>query len=354
MARILYAVQGDGLGHATRAHSVAAGLIRRGHEVRFLSSLKGTRYLREYFPDSVTDIFGFRLNYDHGRIRRLETVMDVARGLVRHIRPTLRRVKRVFREHRPDLLITDAEWFAPTVARSLRVPFVSLDNQHMLTHCAIDRPPGFARDYLNAYAVVRLYHTGARRYLISSFFTAPIRHQPATLVPPILRREIYARKVEHGDYWVAYLGGSGAHDRMRRVLEAYTDVEIRAYGFGTVGRQGRVTYKPMSADGFLDDLSGCAAVVSSAGHTLIGECHYLDKPMLLVPFAGQFEQRLNAHYVTRMGTGCWVDRLTGMAMSDFAERIETYRSVMRERPKPTLEPVLDAVERELPYKKTWD
>lgn len=348
MARILYSVQGDGLGHATRAHSVAEGLMTRGHEVRFVSSLKGTRYLSGHFPGLVTDIFGFRLSYDHGRVRRLRTLLDVMRGMARDVRPTLRRVRCVFHDYKPELVITDAEWFAPAMAKLLLIPFVSLDNQHLLTHCRIDRPPGSAKDFLNAYAVVRLYHMGARRYLISTFFDAPIRHQPATLVPPILRREVYKRTSERRDYWVAYLGGSGEHDRMRRVLESYTDAPIRAYGFGIVGQHGRVTYKPMSADEFLDDLAGCAAVVSSAGHTLIGECQYFDKPMLLVPFARQFEQRLNAHYVTRMGIGRSVDKLTVKAMGEFAEGMERYHITMRARPKPALATVLDAIERELP------
>lgn len=161
MARILYAVQGDGLGHATRAHSVGLGLLKRGHEVRFVSSLKGTRYLREHFPGLVTDIFGFKLAYEHGRIRRLKTISHVIRGMIGNVRPTLSRLRRVFRENQPDLLITDAESFTPVVARSMQVPFVSLDNQHLLTHCKIERPAGCTGDFLNAYAVVRLYHTGA-------------------------------------------------------------------------------------------------------------------------------------------------------------------------------------------------
>ena len=347
MARILYAVHGDGLGHATRAHSVAAGLLKRGHEVRFISSLKGTQYLREHFPGLVTDVFGFCLAYEDGRIRRNKTLLDVIRGVARHVRPTIGLVRRVFREFPPDLVISDAEVFTPVVAKSMLVPFVSLDNQHVLTHCRIDRPPGLTRDFYNAYTVVRLYHTGARRYLISSFFEAPIRHHPTTLVPPILRPEVYSQEVRHGDHWVAYLGGSGGHEPMRRVLETFTEAPIRAYGFGITGKIGNVTYRPMSTDGFLEDLAGCAAVVSSAGHTLIGECLYLGKPMLLVPIARQFEQRLNAHYVARMGLGRYAERLTVSAMSGFAEQLETYRAAFEGRPRPAIAPVLDAIEREL-------
>jgi uncharacterized protein (TIGR00661 family) len=348
MGRILYAVQGEGLGHATRAHSVGAGLIERGHEVRFVSSRLATPYLREHFPDRVEDIFGFRLVFTDGRIRFGKTVARNTYEGVRDVWPTLRAVRRIFHEFQPDLLITDAEEFTPAVARFLGVPFVSVDNQHLLTHCDVDRPPGFALDYVNAYLVIRLFHAGARRYLISTFIDAPIRHQPATLVPPVLRKEVYKQAVRHGDYLVAYLGGSGEYDRMRRALELSSRMPIRAYGFGIEGEHGRVTYKATSANGFLKDLAGCAGVVASAGHSLVSESLYLDKPMLLVPIAGQFEQLLNAHYVERMGAGRAVANLTPQDIAEFADKLDTYRAAITDRPKASLAPVLDAIERELP------
>lgn len=348
MGRILYAVQGEGLGHATRAHSVGAGLIERGHEVRFVSSRLATPYLREHFPDRVEDIFGFRLVFTDGRIRLGKTVAKNTYEVMRGAWPTFRAVRRVFHDFRPNLLITDAEEFTPPVARFLGVPFVSVDNQHLLTHCEVERPPGFALDYINAYLAIRLFHAGARRYLISTFIDAPIRHQPTTLVPPVLRAEVYKQAVRHGDYLVAYLGGSGEHDRMRRALESCGAMPVRAYGFGISGEHARVTYKATSATGFLKDLAGCAGVVASAGHSLVSESLYLDKPMLLVPIARQFEQLLNAHYVERMGAGRAVARLTPQAIAEFTDKLDTYRAAIATRPKASLAPILDAIERELP------
>lgn len=348
MARILYAALGDGLGHAVRAHSVGAGLMERGHSMHFVSSLKGSRYLHEHFPDSVTDIFGFSLAYDNGRVRRTQTLLGTVYGAGRNIRATLQRLARVFRTYRPDLVVVDGEWFVPKVAKRMGVPFVSLDNQHLLTHCRVERPPGMIRDFWGAYTLVRLYHTGARRYFVSTFFDAPIRHQPTTLVPPILRHQVYAKRRSDGDHWLVYLGGSGGHDRMCRTLEAFDAVPMRAYGFGRTGQVRHVTYKPPCTDEFIEDLAGCAAVVASAGHTLIGECLYFEKPMLLVPFARQFEQRLNAHMVTQMGVGRFVDDLSVDALGGFDTHIEDCRRAMRGVQKPALEPVLQALERELP------
>jgi uncharacterized protein (TIGR00661 family) len=322
--------------------------MRRGHEVRFVASRQATQYLSEQFPGRVDDIFGFCLVLEDTRLRLRKTVLRNACGVVRDALPTFRTVRRVFREFAPDLLITDAEEFSPAVANVLGVPFISLDNQHLMTHCQIQRPPGFAFDYVNAYVAIRLFHAGAQRYLVSTFIEAPIRHQPTTLVPPVLREDVYNREVRHGDYLVAYLGGSGKSKRVRRVLEALSGIHIRAYGFGLTGEFGNVTYKAPSAEGFLEDLAGCAGVVASAGHTLVSECLHMDKPMLLMPIARQYEQLLNAHYVELMGAGRAVAELTPQEVTEFTGKLDTYRATIAVRPKASLTPVLEAIERELP------
>ncbi len=66
---------------------------------------------------------------------------------------------------------------------------------------------------------------------------------------------------------------------------------------------GCIEYRPRSVDGFLDDLVGCAGVVTGGGFSLLSEAVYLHKPVLSVPLAGQFEQLMNARYLEREGYG---------------------------------------------------
>lgn len=347
MARILYAAHGEGLGHAVRAHSVGAGLLARGHQVRFVSSLLGAKYLTDHFPDTTREIWGPSTYSKNGRVYPLRTVYKTASGIMRLGWQSLKSVDRIFSEFRPDLLISDAESFTPLLAMIRGIPFISLDNQHILTHCDVGSTAGYRSEFLQAYAAVRTYHVGARRYLISTFFDARIRYQPCTLVPPILRPVVYSTAKSQGDYLVAYLGALMTTDRMSAILESLDSMPVRAYGFDHVGQRGNVLYKASSSQGFLEDLAGCAGIVATAGHSLIGECLFLEKPMLHVPFAGQFEQRLNANQVRQMGVGNFVERLTVDAIRSFIEQLESYRQALGQLEKASLEPVLDAIEREL-------
>ncbi|MEK6799583.1 MAG: glycosyltransferase family protein [Planctomycetota bacterium] len=348
MARILYAASGDGYGHAVRAHGVGAGLLARGHDVRFLSCDKTTRYLEPHYPDRLHHIFGLFTVYNQGRVEPWQTLVHNARRAWSGMGPSNQAVKSLLRSYEPDLVITDFEPFAAFWARRFGIPYVSLDNQHLLTHCEVDHPPGFWRDIMNAYLTVRLYYGGAKRYLITTFIQAPIRYHPTTLVNPILRPHVYAKQPRDGGFLLAYKGAGGENDAMREELEKFDRLPIRAYGFGIEGRRKHVEFRPIEADAFLDDLAGCAGVVTSAGHSLVCECLHFEKPMLLIPIAQQYEQILNARHVEKLGAGKALRRLTGGAMDEFIDGLDGYRASMSTLPKASIHPVLDAIEREIP------
>jgi uncharacterized protein (TIGR00661 family) len=348
MARILYAAAGDGYGHATRAHSVGAGLLARGHDVRFLGSLKSSSYLKEHFPGLVDDIFGLLCCYRGDRISAFETVKTNVLRSFTELRPCNETFLRVTRGFEPELIISDFEPFSAFWAQWLGYRYISLDNQHLLTHCRVDRVSGEFRSLANAWATIRFYYANAHRYLITTFIQAPIKHQPATIVPPVLRPAVYELGSTSEDFLLAYLGGRMPKDEMCSALESLGDVPVRAYNFGQTGRVGNVEYLPVSAEGFLRDLSRCAGVISSAGHSLLCECVYFRKPILVKPIAGQYEQVLNAHYVERLGLGVSVDRYTARGIHEFMDHLDDYRASMSGIPQVALDPVLDAIEAEVP------
>lgn len=348
MARILYAASGDGYGHAVRIHSVGAALLERGHDVRFLSSYKTNDYLKSYYPDRIETVFGLFTIYNQGKVEPYETLKYNIRRAITDLAPFNQNVRRLMKSFRPDLVITDFEPFSAFWARRLGIPFISLDNQHLLTHCKVDHPPGFKRDILNAYLTIRLYYSGAKRYLITSFFDAPIRYHPTTIVAPILRAKVYKVTPRDSDFVLAYKGAGGENVATRDALLQYDRTEIRAYGFGIEGQQGHVTFKKTHADEFITDLSQCKAVVSTAGHSLVCEAIHLRKPMLLIPMKQQYEQILNAHYVAKLGFGEFHGQLRMDEMDTFLSRVDQYKSRLADLPQTGIDSVIDAVEREIP------
>ncbi len=322
--------------------------MKRGHEVRFVCSNRALDYLRPRFPDQVHEVLGLMTIYREGRAEIVETIVRNIQAAFSSLRASNGALKRMLSAYEPELVITDFEPFTAFWARRHGVPYVSLDNQHLLTHCDVEHPSGFSADALNAYLAIRMYYGGARRYLITSFIQAPIRFHPTTMLKPILRPEVYAKKPTQGGYLLAYKGAGGENVGMQRVLAEYNRIPIRAYGFSEIGRRGTTEFNPFCSDAFLSDLAGCSAVIASAGHSLVCECLHFEKPMLLIPVARQYEQLLNAHYVEKLGVGMAIAPLTTNAIDRFVERMESFRGVIQRMPKSDIESVLDAIEREIP------
>jgi uncharacterized protein (TIGR00661 family) len=93
--------------------------------------------------------------------------------------------------------------------------------------------------------------------------------------------------------------------------------EVRVYGAADTAirrhyeRRGRFHFRRLSPD-FVQDLARCDRLVASAGHQLICEARFFQKPLLAIPEPGQYEQHINAWYVQRHGLGmqCRANHLT--------------------------------------------
>jgi len=63
-------------------------------------------------------------------------------------------------------------------------------------------------------------------------------------------------------------------------------------------------------------------VIASAGFSLISECMYLKKKMLLLPLAGQYEQIINAHYIQKLGLGISAEKLDEEILARFLDELD--------------------------------
>jgi uncharacterized protein (TIGR00661 family) len=344
MLRILYGVNGEGMGHATRAHVVIERLLER-HDVRVVASGTAFRYLRERLP-RVDEIFGPSFALDQGEIRRWATVRHNVATAPREAPATVRHWLGVVHAWQPDVVVTDFEPLAGMYARTARVPLVSVDNIHMVDRCQHDDGiVGDAHaDFAIARAVTRAMVPTAGDYVITTFFRPPVCRGRTTLVPPIVRPEVAAAEPEAGDHLLVYSGGSEA---LLDVLRA-AGVPARVYGMRPEGddgeREGTIEHRPRSVAGFLEDLRTARAVVTGGGFSLLSEAIALRKPVLSVPLHGQFEQLMNARYLHREGYGMCAETVDAEVMAAFLRSLPRYARRLAARDGAGNEAALDVVE----------
>jgi uncharacterized protein (TIGR00661 family) len=326
--RILYGVNGEGMGHATRSEVVIDSLLAR-HEVRVVASGAAFRFLVDRLPQ-VEEIFGPTFALEEGEIRRWATVRQNVR-LARHeLSDTIRHWVDEVDGWQPDVVISDFEPLAGVYARLTRTPLIAVGNINMLDRFRHDREIiGKDReDFLLARTVAHSMVPGAVEYIVTTYFRPPVARGGTTLVPPIVRPEIVNAHPEDGDHLVVYSSGDEA------LIEALRSARIRCLVYGMRGgpteavTDGNLELRPRSNEGFIEALRTARGVVAGGGFSLLSEAVYLGKPILSVPLRGQFEQMMNARYTERLGYGVCAPAPTPEIVGDFIDRIPEFEKAL--------------------------
>lgn len=325
MARILYGVMGDARGHVSRSLAVAQAMPR--HEFLFVGGdrvhdLKTLGCHTEDLPMASTF-------YRENRVDFPATIANAVRALAGRS-ATVKHLADIIRRFDPDLILTDYELFTPLAAHKTGRECISLDHQHILTHCKYEIPPHErVNRFLTCFSVGRLY-SAADRFMIISFFNVPPSDPTTTeVLPPVLRLAVKEHTPSEGDHILVYVTGK-TFETLLSFLEGVNRKFI-VYGFGERPSMGNLVFKSPSTHGFLEDLASCRYVISTAGHSTLSDSLYFGKPGLCFPINGAYEQFLNAYFLAKLGFGQYVSGVTiDMArLAAFEAQVDEYASRIR-------------------------
>ncbi len=353
--RIAYGIMGYGRGHAMRSSAIIPGLEAAGHQVKVFAGPDAYAVMKERFDCTLIPTIAWRYGQD-GRV-------DTARTIRENVGPMadvlfggagVGAMHRDFDAFRPHLVVSDSEAWTHKVARQRRLPRISLDHVGIMAYCRPDFP---LADRAAAMRDAFGYRTlmGLPEYaIVSSFYDAKPRYRNVEVVGPILRGMVLSARPTRGDYLLAYFN-KGPHQFLPGVEQALRSLElpVRVYGTGRVGEDENLSFRAPSQQGFVDDLAGARAVLSTAGNQLLSEAIWLGKPALTLP-EDVVEQRLNAHMVVQMGVGEQADlaTLTGYDIErflrqcdDYEQRLPEYRREGNKEAQAALERALDRIRR---------
>jgi len=322
MGRVLFGVMGDARGHVSEALTIAQEMPK--HEFLFVGGgkvhdLKAEGYYVENVPMGST-------MYRNNSVDIPSTVTNAAKVFL-NPRKVQRRIAGVIAEFDPDLILTDYEYFTPLAARSLGRPCVSLDHQHIMTHCVYEPPAQQRLSRIMTLFSVRLLYSNSSKFIIMSFFPLPTVNSETTLVmPPLIRNGVKILKPEIQDHVLVYQTSPTFH-RLLPVLEQLKDQFI-IYGLGKRSPRNNLIFKPALKDEFLQDMASCKYVITNGGHNVICEALYLGKPILSFPISKAYEQFLNAYFLDKRGYGAYSTSSspTRALFDSFESRLSSFRS----------------------------
>ncbi|MEN6574016.1 MJ1255/VC2487 family glycosyltransferase [Methanobacterium aggregans] len=341
--RIIYSLCGEGMGHAIRSGVVIKHLSKK-YDVVVFASDRAYQYISKKH-DKVYEIGGFNTVYEDNKVSNSKTFVKGMKGLPSDLKNNLRLMHGVVKEFKPHVIVSDFEFYANLLSKIVKIPLISLDNISVLTQCELDVPKKYRSDRLKAEGVAYSFITLPKKYLITSFFRAPLKNpEKAVMFSPILREEILNLKPEIGEHILVYQT-STSNLKLLELLKR-VGVTCIVYGFNEDKKDGNLQFKKFNEDEFYTDLASCRAILTNGGFTLITEALYLKKPVLSVPVKKQFEQILNALYIERLGYGEFHEELDREILMNFLENLDKYRKELEESYKPAgNQEILEELER---------
>lgn len=336
MSTIVYSVNGEGRGHATRVQAIIEMLVPK-HRFVLLASEDAYDHFRGEYQDhpwvKVTPVPGLRFKYTNGKLSYIKSICG-AMPFLWNLKESVRSVERVLLSESPDIAITDFEPLLPRAADNLGIPWLSLDHQHFLSVSDFRGLPTKLRwqsRFLRC--SIGMFYRGQLGEAVSSFAHLPNRKgcESVQRIGVLIRKKIQAMRSQTANegFLLVYVRGS-APDTFWQSL-SQLDKAIHVFGRCVPPVLKNIEYFGIQNDAFIRQLSKCEALITTAGNQLVGEAFYLKKPVLAIPEQGNFEQGVNAWLVsqTQAGWSLPFSQVTPHLLSQFllcvpmlSERIE--------------------------------
>jgi uncharacterized protein (TIGR00661 family) len=284
--KILYALQGTGNGHISRARDIIPELLRIADIDILVSGTQADIQLPhpvKYSFHGLSFIFGKK-----GGIDYIKTFKKA------NFRSLLKEIKKLdVRKY--DLVLNDFEPVSAWACKLNKVPCIGLSHQAAVSN---PRSPKPIQSDLIGKMVLEHY--------------APVEHSygfhfekyDTNIFTPVIRSEIRSSTPKNTGHYTIYLP-SYSEDRILKTLKPFHNIKWEVFSKHTkkIRKEGNVTIQPIQNEKFIDSLVNCDGIICGAGFETPAEAIFLGKKLLTIPMKGQYEQHCNAAALKKMGVG---------------------------------------------------
>ncbi|EAR16986.1 MULTISPECIES: glycosyltransferase family protein [Robiginitalea] len=283
--RILYAIQGTGNGHLSRARAIVPELLRQGVSLDLLVS--GTQ---ADIPLPYPVKFRFRgLSFIFGK----QGGVDFWRTYLKANSMRLQREIRQLPVADYDLVLNDFEPVSAWACKLRGVPCWGVSHQAAVLSAAApqpEKPDRIGRFVLSRYAPV------------SRQFGFHFKAYEPDMYTPVIRNGIRHATLSDSGHYTVYLPAY-SDSRILRVLSEIPSVSWQVFSKHShhAYRFGNVSIQPVSNQAFLESITSCRGVLSAAGFETPSEALFMGKKLCVIPMRAQLEQQCNAAALKAMG-----------------------------------------------------
>ena len=282
--KILYAIQGTGNGHLSRARDIIPLLQTKGELDILVSGIQvdvDLPYAVKYTLKGLSFIFGKKGGID---------IMATYRKC--NLKKLYTEIKSIPIEQY-DIVINDFEPVSAWACKLKHKPCIGLSHQAAVINKNSPKPQkkdALGKAILNNYAPV----TAAYGFHFNAY--------DVNIAKPVIRNQIRNAKAAQGQHFTVY-------------LPAYSDKaiikvlgEIKNINWQVFSKHSKKAYTekniqitPVQNDAFINSMLNCTGILCGAGFETPAEALFLKKKLMVIPMKGQYEQQCNAAALQLMG-----------------------------------------------------
>ncbi|MGE5944490.1 MAG: glycosyltransferase family protein [Flavobacteriales bacterium] len=283
--KILYAIQGTGNGHLSRARDIIPILQKKDVELDILIS--GTQAdINLPFPithqlKGLSFIFGKK-----GGVDVWKTYFK-AKTMRLHKEITNLPVENY------DLIINDFEPVSAWACKLKKIPCVSLSHQSAVLSPNAPKPK--KKDPLGK-LILKKYAPTTKQYGFH------FKTYEDTIFTPVIRQDIRLASCTTGDHYTVYLP-SYDDEKILNILSKIKDVTwdvFSKHNKKTITNKN-ITVQPITNEAFVTSMATSKGILCGAGFETPAEALFMKKKLLVIPMKGQYEQQCNAAALKDMG-----------------------------------------------------
>lgn len=283
--RILYAIQGTGNGHLSRARDIIPQLQKRKIDLDILIS--GTE-ADVRLPYSITYQYN-GLSFSLGKNGGIDLWKTYLKAKTLQLNKEIANLP----VEQYDLVINDFEPVSAWACKLKNKPCVSLS--HQVAVLAPNAPKSKKADPVGK-VILKKYAPTTRQY---GFHFKP--YHP-NIFTPVIRQDIRNISCKTNEHYTVY-------------LPAYTDEtiysrlsQIKGVSWEVFSKNSKKTFvspsmtiKPISNEAFVHSMASSKGILCGAGFETPAEALFLQKKLMVIPMKGQYEQQCNAAALKEMG-----------------------------------------------------
>ncbi|TAH26598.1 MAG: glycosyl transferase [Cytophagales bacterium] len=282
--KILYAIQGTGNGHLSRAIEIVP-ILKKYSTTHTLIS--GTQADLE-IPFEVN--YRFKgLGFIFGKSGGVDLVNTYKKN---NIKRFLTEVKSLdLSEY--DLVINDFEPISAWAAYRQKIACIGLSHQSAVISSKAPKPK--ILDPMGL-LVLKTYAPVADRYGFH------FEKYDNNIFTPVVRNEIRMLKPKIGNHYTVYLP-SYDDEKIIKVLSELEDIKWEVFSKHNHQKKivGNIIISPINSDAFIKSMVNSIGILCGAGFETPAEALYLQKKLMVIPMKNQFEQQCNAAALKKMG-----------------------------------------------------